>query len=406
MMAENRDLEIFQELHRDLTNIADILKEDREERGRLVLAQLPDNPLLDAVAGKFQRLLDKPRRKNESRDAVLSGKVRAGDEEWEINKEFQEIILQVADEIDLDEIETTQLALQAEDDEETLGRSRKECTIIRFHQQRKYLLSCMLLLLELSKEEDELLGDDAGDDLGRLAPYVDENILRHGIPGVVKTAAKQRFVPACAAAQADIRAWLQRLSEQVNGAAMYGRGLDSQHQETFEFTHISLIQQHELLAVILCYAIERHRANEDDFVAFLREFGRANRYDYSIGKDLRLLVCSNTYGLVLTFVVHLVPVLGTYITIFGSTEGSGSLEQARRLNAIICQQPESTARTIPFLDAAVKAWWIVEYSGWYLEDAAGSGLTGIDLDQGKRTPLNHSWMIWLANMPDRGHTEI
>lgn len=77
------------------------------------------------------------------------------------------------------------------------------------------------------------------------------------------------------------------------------------------------------------------------------------------------------------------PVLGAYITVFGSTEGTASVEQARSINAIICQQLETAAGTLPFLDAAIKCWWIAEYSGWYMEGAAGSGLANIDLDEGK-----------------------
>ncbi|KAI0552938.1 nucleoporin Nup186/Nup192/Nup205 [Xylaria curta] len=358
-MADDGTMEAFQALHRDLTTVAEALKEDREERGRLALVQLPDNPLLELVGDRFQRLLEKPGRKKASRDAVLSGNVRIDDEDWTLNQDFQEIILQVGDDLDLDEIEAARLALQAEDEEERLGRPRKECAIIRFHQQRKYLLSCMLLLLELSKEEDELLADGADDDLGRLSQYVNRNILRGNASGA-NAGARARFVPACATSLADIRGWLLRISEQVNGAAMLGRATDLQTRETYEFAHISLMQQHELLAVILCSAIEKHMANEGDFIEFLYDFRSASRYDYSI--------------------VHLIPVLGAYITIFGSTEGSGSVEQARKLNTVVCQQPEG-AIALPFLDAAVKSWWIAEYSGWYMEDAAGSGLANIDLDE-------------------------
>ncbi|KAI1427043.1 nucleoporin Nup186/Nup192/Nup205 [Xylaria sp. FL1777] len=360
-MADDRTMEAFQALHRDLTVVTEALKEDRENRGRLTLGQISESPILEVVADKFQRLLEKPGRKKESRDAVLSGKVQVDGEEWTLNKDFQEIILQVADDLDLDEIDATRIALQAEDEEERLGRSRKECAIIRFHQQRKYLLSCMLLLLELSKEEDDLLADDNSDDLGRLGQYVSHNILRNNIPGAANNQTRPRFVPACAAALADIRAWLQKLSEKLNGAAMLGRVTDLETQETYEFTHISLMQQHELLAVILCYAIERHTANEADFTHFLLDFRRASRYDYSI--------------------VHLLPVLGAYITTFGSTEGSGNVTQARKLNTVICQQSEGAPGKLPFLDAAIKCWWIAEYSGWYMEDAAGSGLTNVDLDK-------------------------
>ncbi|KAI1313632.1 nucleoporin Nup186/Nup192/Nup205 [Xylaria venustula] len=360
-MADARTMEAFQGLHRDLTIISDALKEDREERGRLALAEISQSPILDVVAGDFRRLLEKPGRKKESRDTVLSGKIHVDDEDWALNKDFQEIILQVADDLDLDEIEATRLALQVEEEEARLGRSKKECAIIRFHQQRKYLLSCMLLLLELSKEEDELLADDNGDDLGRLGHYVNHNILRRKTPGAAETQHQQQFVPACTAALADVRAWLQKLSEQVNGAAILGRATDPETVEIYEYTHISLMQQHELLAVILCYAIERHSASEVDFARFIVEFRRASRYDYSI--------------------VHLLPVVGAYIAAFGSTEGGADVTQARKLNTIVCHQSESTTPPLPFLDAAVRCWWIAEYSGWYMEDAAGTTLATVDLDK-------------------------
>lgn len=73
-MADDGTMEAFQALHRDLTTVADSLKEGREDRGRLALAQLPNSPLLATVADKFQRLLEKPGRKKESRDSVLSGR--------------------------------------------------------------------------------------------------------------------------------------------------------------------------------------------------------------------------------------------------------------------------------------------------------------------------------------------
>ncbi|KAI1504165.1 nucleoporin Nup186/Nup192/Nup205 [Biscogniauxia marginata] len=359
-MADDGMMETFQALHRDLATVSEALKEDREDQGRVALAQVSQSPLLELVRGKFQVLLDKPARKKESRDAILTGKVQISGEEWSFNKDFQEIVLQVADELDLDEIEAAKLTLQAEEEESTLGRPRRECAIIRFHQQRKFLLSCMLSLLELSKEEDELLADDHGDDLGELGQYVNENILRANLPGVNTS----RFVPACTATMRDVRTWLQKLVEQVAGATMLGRTTEANFQETIEFTYISLVQQHELLSIILSYAIEKHVATEDDFVNFLQEFRRSPRYDFSI--------------------VHLVPVLGTYITVFGSTEGSGNVSQARKLNGIICNQPDDDTRAFPFLNATVRAWWIAEYSGWYMEDAAGSGMTDIDIDEEDR----------------------
>lgn len=308
-MAEEGSLEALQALHRDLVTTVDVLKQDRETQGPLLLSQLPQNPLLEALSGRFKRLLEKPGRKKESRDAVLSGrftpsftynlasisahrlankspagKVNILDEEYTINKDFQEIALQIADTLDLDEIEATKLALLAEDQENTLGRSRKECAVILFHQERNYLLNCMLLLLQLSKDEDELVDENVGDGLGFLGAYVSENILRLSVPGATNAESQARFVPACMAAMRGHREWLQTVSEQFTSATVLGRTGEARFQETLELTYLSLTQQHELLSVILCYAIEKHVAVDQDFGHFLRELKEATRYEPCIGE--------------------------------------------------------------------------------------------------------------------------
>ncbi|KAI1212421.1 nucleoporin Nup186/Nup192/Nup205 [Annulohypoxylon truncatum] len=366
-MADDGGLEALQALHKNLSNTTEALKADREfeARNELILRFLQSSgALLDDLTPTFRGLLERPGRKKESRDAVLSGKVTISDEEYSLNKDFQELTLQIADGLELDEIEAAKLALLAEDEEIAWGRSRKECAIIRFHKQRNYLLNCMLLLLELAKEEDEIVAEGVGENLGALGSlsrYVSENILRENLPGITNSPSQPRFVPTCASTMGDIRTWLQKLAEQVASAAVLGVASEARFQETVEFTYVSLTQQHELLSVILCHAIEKHVAIENDFLDFLRILKQATRYD--------------------SCTVHLVPVLGTYITIFGSTEGSGSVEQARKLNRIVCQQSEDEVRSLPFLSAAVRAWWIAEYSGWYMDDAAGSGLSGIDIDE-------------------------
>jgi nuclear pore complex protein Nup205 len=206
------------------------------------------------------------------------------DGEYNLNKQFQEIALQVADELDLDEIEAAKLAIDAEPYEKELGRPKRECAIIRFHQQRQYLLDCIRLLLDLAREEDELLLEDAGQDLGFVGQYVDHNILRAPSGAAPEPASKTRFVPACVASMHDIRASLQRLSDQLAGASVLGRAGDMHFQETAEFIRISLVQQHELLSVLLCAAIERHKAVESDFVEFLRAFKQTERYDFTVGE--------------------------------------------------------------------------------------------------------------------------
>jgi nuclear pore complex protein Nup205 len=75
----------------------------------------------------------------------------------------------------------------------------------------------------------------------------------------------------------------------------------------------------------------------------------------------------------------LFPVLAAYITAFGSPEGVGDLQQARQLNQLVCKQADDLW-VLPFLGAAARAWWIAEYSGWYLDDTSYD-FQGINLDE-------------------------
>lgn len=299
-MAEDGVLGAFQALHIELLRAREALKEDRDGSGQELLTRLPGHLALEAVGDKLKNLLDKETRKKESRDKVLSGKINVLDEEWDLNKEFQEIALQVADDLDLDEIEAAKLALEAEAYETEFGRPRRQCAIIRFHEQREYLLDCMRLLLELSKEEDELLADNESDCLGELGQYVAHNILRRSQPGHATHVSRNRFIPACMSTMGEIRAWLQKLIDQKTSASVLGRTEDVQLQETVEYTHCSLVRQHEHLAVILCSAIERNVAIKDDFVSFIQTLKLMDKYDFSTGTLFRAK-CFFNFELILIF---------------------------------------------------------------------------------------------------------
>ena len=53
----------------------------------------------------------------------------------------------------------------------------------------------------------------------------------------------------------------------------------------------------------------------------------------------------------------------------------------RQLNEFICGRTAEDVWAIPSLGAAVRAWWIAEYSGWYHDDYAGYEARGINLDK-------------------------
>ena len=82
-------------------------------------------------------------------------------------------------------------------------------------------------------------------------------------------------------------------------------------------------------------------------------------------------------------IVHLIPALGAFITLFGSTEGGYDLIEVRGLNAKLFPVSDEATWHLPYLQAAVRAWWLAEYSGFYLDDPPESAIPSTaDLEQG------------------------
>ncbi|KAL2289182.1 hypothetical protein FJTKL_02970 [Diaporthe vaccinii] len=247
------------------------------------------------------------------------------------------MVLQLADELDLDEVDSAKLLLDSQDDTRTLGRPLLECGVIRFHQQRRYLLDCMRLCIQIRTSDDEDL-ESLQDAFGT---YVTENI--YG--GRDNT----NIVSRCMAAMQDIKNWLQKLADRMTTANVVYAGAAPRlpYHEVVEFSRVSLAQQHELLALIMASAIEKRHAKADDFKQLLKHLQKVDRYDHLL--------------------VHFFPVIGAYVSCFGSPEGSASTQEGEEFNKLICKQSDDDTWVMPYLHAAVQVWWIAEYSGWFAQ---------------------------------------
>lgn len=255
-------------------------------------------------------------------------------------------------------METARLLLDCQGDARTFGRSLFESGLVRFHQQRRYLLDCIRLCIQIA-DDDEL--DTNLQDV--FSAYVAQNIYDAGITGGT------RIVSRCMEAMQGVKNWIQKLADRTTAASVF-HGTDRPPiDEVFEYSRISLLQQHELLALAMANAIEKRHAKPDDFKAFLKSLERLDRYDQLLGmapgsvpwRPCMLICC----------LVHLMPVIGTYITVFGSTEGNGDLDQAREFYKLITKGDDETW-VLPYFHAAVRAWWIVEYSGLFVDAADGT----------------------------------
>lgn len=178
-------------------------------------------------------------------------------------------MLLLADEVEINELDAAKYLFDSQGDVSILGRSLLECGIIRFHQQRKHVLDSVRLLLELISVDDE---DEEHESLEDIQIYVAERLF---LPG------SERLVPRCVSAMVRVRVWLQNIGEKLAAAQTLGQM--SEEVETVEFSRASLLQQHELLAVILARAIEKRQGNSEDFASFIANLRRADKYDTLLG---------------------------------------------------------------------------------------------------------------------------
>jgi len=295
-------------------------------------------------------------------DSICLGRIQVQDEEYAVNEDFKQGALMLADALNLDELDAARLFFVSQEDAELLGRSVLECSIIRFHQVRKYLLDCFRLVLQLSSTDINLDPDSDPDEFDRQETIKSNfKIVVTSILQVEASAENgQRFVAKCLQSMADIKIWLQDLADKVNSANVLYQGQSDEFLETIEYQRVSLIQQHECLGVIVHFLVKERFSAIANFESTLRVLRQADKYDILL--------------------VHYLPATGSFISTFGSPEGSGSLQQARNLDRKVLENQDTNVWTLQYLHSAISVWWLAEYSGWYLDNPTGSPLTGVNLD--------------------------
>ncbi|PSR78098.1 nucleoporin Nup186/Nup192/Nup205 [Coniella lustricola] len=328
-MTEINPLDALEALHRELVAVI----EHRFESLHVLELQL------DAHAQAFKKLLDKPAKNEGSRNTIKTGKLAVENEQYTLNAAFQENAFQLADEVDLDEIEAAKILLNCQDDPRALGRTLFESGLVWFHQQRRYLLDCMRLCIQIAGD------DDLDDNLQQFfRTYVDDNVYGASAPGGSK------IIPRCMDAMQGVKSWLQKIADKVTAAGVF-HGTDRPPlDDVLEYSRLSLLQQHEVLALITAGAIEKRHSKPEDFKTLLKTLQKLDRYDHLL--------------------IHLFPIIGSYITVFGSYEGNNDIEQAREFHRLLTKTDDESW-VMPYLHAAIRAWWILEYAGLFVDVADG-----------------------------------
>ncbi|KAL1956015.1 hypothetical protein VTO42DRAFT_7830 [Malbranchea cinnamomea] len=303
---------------------------------------------LEAAVKDFRKLLDKRTKSNESRQTVLSGKVKLNDEEFSLNQEFQQEALQVADALDVDEIEAVGYYMRAQQDASQLDRTPVTSAIIRFHERRSFLLECLRLVLsesfELEREGTQAV----------MLEVVAQILEIQNAP--LRNASL--FTRKCLDAMTDIEKWLVLLGEQVQKAAVVGQAQETDIMEVIEWQRHSLGKQHESLGAILHYLFKGGYASSEDLRKLLEKLQKIDKFD--------------------SLLVHYVPAVIASFAQYGSPEGQGQHREARSLHEAVTDSKESRAWKLSKFHSAVTVLWLAEFAGWYFDSGPASPLQGIE----------------------------
>ncbi|KAJ5101855.1 hypothetical protein NUU61_004077 [Penicillium alfredii] len=296
----------------------------------------------------FRKLLDKPTKNNASRQAVLSGKITVAEVEYSVNEDFQQGTLQVADALNIDELQAAVMFLGAQDDSHVLDRPPVITAIMRFHERRHFLLECLRLIFRESSEvERETTQVIMQETLAHVLEIKDSPLRNASL-----------FARKGMDSMADIEKWLSLLGDQVQKASIVGQGEDRDIMEAIEYQRRSLQQQHESLGAILFYLFKGTYTSTEDFRILMNQLKNLERFD----------------GLL----IHYIPVTIASFVQHGSPEGSGSHKEARSLDSIITTSKDGQGWKLPNFHAAIIALWLAVYSGWYFDVGPSSPGPGVD----------------------------
>ncbi|KAL8970118.1 MAG: hypothetical protein Q9183_001670, partial [Haloplaca sp. 2 TL-2023] len=307
------ELEGLRALHQDLSALGE---------GQLQnIDRLCDE--LKAHIAAFRQLLDHPPKNESSRKKLTSGTLQVDEDEFAVNKEFQDSSIQLADALDLDEIESAKLLLNTQDDAELLGRSGVASATVVFHERRQFLLECLRMVLRDAEnpETHEPLRQEQLQLVSEILE-VKDGPARNG----------SLYVRKCFKAMADSERWLHALAERFHGALALGQPTVPGQEELLTFQQLSLAQQHESLGAIVTYLIKGGYTAADDFFKLLEHLPTLERWNH--------------------IAVHYVPAIAAFTSQYGSPENGGNVREARMLHQRIMDGRESSPWALHNLQAA------------------------------------------------------
>ena len=266
-----------------------------------------------------------------------------------MNEEFKQNVIQIAEEFDLDEIESAKLLLRALANAAGSQRNPLVTCIINYHEQRQYILDCWRLILKEAIDPE----------LHTEASAVLKDVVNHVLGTRNNDATSSScYWRKCITAMKAIEIWLDHLSNRIQSLSVIGQGTSDELAEILYFQRSSLYRQHESATAVVFYLVKAGCSTIDDFLWLLSSAKSLEKHD-SILFRYYLIILS-------------------LINYHGSVEGSCSMHDVKTLHAAIIGNREVNGWAQRSFHAAVIASWISEYSGRVADMTDGQNVNESD----------------------------
>jgi nuclear pore complex protein Nup205 len=267
------------------------------------------------------------------------GKIKIGDDEYEVNDDFKQQALELSEALNLDELDAAALFMGAESEAQELDRSQLQTAVIRFHRRREYVLLCLRILMRTALDggDSDVVRVDA---LQLAVQYI------VGVNESGNMANAYGFWMKCLTTMESIEKWLNVITERVHSAQVVGQVPLPGFVEIMTFQRQSLTRQHENLAAICTHMIKAGYVNLDNYNSLLARAKTLDKHDL--------------------ITIHYVPII-LRLTSWAATETNVVLKDARKLHDQLMAGRDSDNWALRNLHAATLAWWLAEYSGRYID---------------------------------------
>ena len=306
---------------------------------------------LDASIEDLRKLLGKKSKNEESRKTVNPtttpnpNTLKIDNEEYQVTEDFRHAALQVADELDLDELQAAKLCIDAGSGiEEQPDTNLPYRALLRFHNQRYVMLDCVRLLLL------QAVDLDAGDEVGLAFQEIARSVVRRqdGRPE-----GGSAYWRKCVEGLTEVESYLKKVSDHKQLILITGISADGDLAEALVAQRLLLTRQHESLVAVMSYLIRGRHIVSNDFRSLLTKVaGLEGPVDVTI-HYLPVLICGSAY--------------------FGADDAT-TPRDAHDLYRVFAPGPAQLQWKYSAFKAAATVCWLAEYNARFLDPTADQNI--------------------------------